>query len=243
MKSTLLVIAVAVCFSFASSLEFSPPIPRERRHHEVGSDDYSYVLLVNRWPGTYCRTTSCDVKRDWFTLHGFWPNSSPTSGPSYCNNSYPFSEDEIDSLKDELTQYWTDFSSETGLWQHEWEKHGTCMLHGSNYVHSEYDYFLGALHLREKLDLVKALAAKGITPDDDKELDVSDIEDAVSAMYSMKPVVVCKKYDDKVYLLHMRFCSTPDLDLSTCGQDMFDWAKDNADCGDGKHIIFPTFPN
>jgi ribonuclease T2 len=238
MRPTILFVAVVVCVALASHSEASPLAYREEN-----SDDYAYVLLVNRWPGTYCRTASCNVRRDWFTLHGFWPDRSPTSAPFYCNSSYPFNEKEIEPLEDELRKYWTDFSSETGLWKHEWEKHGTCMLQGSDYVHSEYDFFRGTLNLREKINLVQALAAKGITPDDDKELSVEDLEDAVTAMYSMKPVVVCKKYDNKVYLLHMRFCSTPNLDLSSCGQEMFDWAKDNSNCGDGKHIVFPTFPN
>jgi ribonuclease I len=70
-----------------------------------------YELAVQRW---------CT---DGYQIHGLWPQINATDYPSYCEDvSYsPPSGALIDAMKENWNECGTD------LWDHEWEKHGSCV--------------------------------------------------------------------------------------------------------------------
>ena len=80
-----------------------------------------------------------------YTIHGFWPQYSKTSYPTYCKN-LNFSLDALKPILDELNKYW---SSNKGkdenpdFWKHEYLKHGSCMFTDV----SEFDYFNKTINL------------------------------------------------------------------------------------------------
>lgn len=70
-----------------------------------------YELAVQKW---------CS---DEYMIHGLWPQINATDYPEYCESvSYEMPTGE---LLTNMNTYWK--SCDDTLWQHEWEKHGSCM--------------------------------------------------------------------------------------------------------------------
>jgi ribonuclease I len=70
-----------------------------------------YELAVQRW-------CSSD-----YMIHGLWPQINSTSYPEYCktvNYTKPSGD-----LLSYMNTYW--HKCDNTLWEHEWEKHGSCM--------------------------------------------------------------------------------------------------------------------
>ncbi|ORX88734.1 RNase Sy [Basidiobolus meristosporus CBS 931.73] len=135
---------------------------------------YGKIVLTQQWIPGY-------GPDDAFTIHGLWPNTcSGGQGPSNgCDPSRAYSDiGEIiqnanSSLYDQMDTYWPSYKGNNPeFWEHEWEKHGTCVstldpdCYGSDYQEYEdmLDYFQSVLNLRAKYDLYAALASAGITP-------------------------------------------------------------------------------
>ena len=70
-----------------------------------------YELAVQRW-------CSSD-----YMIHGLWPQINSTSYPEYCK-SVSYIEPN-GSLLTDMNTYW--HTCDDTLWEHEWEKHGSCM--------------------------------------------------------------------------------------------------------------------
>ena len=82
-----------------------------------------YELAVQKW---------CDNE---YNIHGLWPQINSSSYPEYCksvNYTYP-----TDTLLDDMKNYW--HGCDDSLWQHEWEKHGSCVAEQTNM--DEYTFF------------------------------------------------------------------------------------------------------
>lgn len=70
-----------------------------------------YELAVQKW---------CS---DEYMIHGLWPQINATDYPENCETvSY---EKPTGKLLTNMNTYWK--SCDDTLWQHEWEKHGSCM--------------------------------------------------------------------------------------------------------------------
>ena len=118
-----------------------------------------------------------------WTIHGFWPSRAGpgATGPTFCAAGQADGADSLGSfpplpaaLLPALNYHWPDISRgrpivasggkdarEQRLWQHEWQKHGSCYA-GSRAGSSAY--FLDALVAASRSNLAHALAAAGIVP-------------------------------------------------------------------------------
>jgi len=82
-----------------------------------------YELAVQKW---------CSSE---YMIHGLWPQINGTSYPEYCKDvSYVKPKGE---LLINMNKYW--HKCDDTLWEHEWEKHGSCMNAQNNI--NEYDFF------------------------------------------------------------------------------------------------------
>ena len=82
-----------------------------------------YELAVQKW---------CSSE---YMIHGLWPQINGTSYPEYCKDvSYVKPKGE---LLINMNKYW--HKCDDTLWEHEWEKHGSCMNDQTNI--NEYDFF------------------------------------------------------------------------------------------------------
>ncbi len=97
---------------------------------------YLLMLFVGISLGTLIRYDDLTIKRcnntSDFSIHGWWPEYNNHSWPSWCNPSKykEFNSETILPIKNLLNSYWYScpgWPSAYSLWQHEWEKHGTCL--------------------------------------------------------------------------------------------------------------------
>lgn len=146
---------------------------------------------------------TCTFPRDnheW-TIHGLWPSVYNALGPNYCNSNLPFNKTALKSLEHELQEKWLDVEqgrASYGLWQHEWNKHGTCAAVLPK-VNTELKYFKEGLSLLSQYDMKHVLGKANIMPG--KKYAATDILNAVERVLGKRGVVVCRK--DKV-----RICLT-----------------------------------
>lgn len=146
-----------------------------------------------------------------FTLHGLWPNfcTADNTYAQFCDRSL-----EIDSPKDivqkfdpslvqDLSEYWKNFNgNDESLWQHEFNKHGTCVntIKPSCYFDYQphqnvYDYFRVAMNLYKKLDTYDFLASEGIVPLNDKTYTKEQIQNALDKYFGRKVYFHCNRYN------------------------------------------------
>lgn len=100
------------------------------------------------WPGC---TNSLPYWKNYFTLHGLWPQYSEGGYPADCTEE-AFDPAAVKKVGIEtMVQYWPnvkeEYSSPTysSFWEHEWTKHGTCT------GLSQYDYFQQTINLIQSL--------------------------------------------------------------------------------------------
>ena len=78
-----------------------------------------------------------------WSIHGLWPQNSATSYPQYCR-TVQFDLQKLSPILPQLRSSWTsNRGSDEVFWQHEWEKHGSCMFNNCD----EFEYFNKALEL------------------------------------------------------------------------------------------------
>ncbi len=88
---------------------------------------------------------------DGYSIHGFWPQTSTTSYPSFCKK-VDFDITKLSDILPELEKYWYSNVGDGSIkydetfWQHEYEKHGSCVFCSM----TEHDYFAKTLELYYK---------------------------------------------------------------------------------------------
>jgi len=106
---------------------------------------FDFYVFEQSWPAEFCHGKTfpgckqpTDFMRTRLTIHGLWPNyASSQSGhmwPQCCASKYGPNVDPtiMRALANDLKTFWpneqdpnpTEYSQ--SLWQHEWNKHGTC---------------------------------------------------------------------------------------------------------------------
>ncbi|KAF9887559.1 ribonuclease T2-like [Aspergillus nanangensis] len=160
------------------------------------------LLLTQFWD-----TDPATGPTDSWTLHGLWPDNCDGSYEQFCDSSREYSnitailqEQGRDDLLSYMKTYWPDWEGDDEtFWEHEWNKHGTCISTIEPSCYTDYtaqqevgDYLAKAVDLFKGLDTYKALADAGITPDESKTYDLSDIESALAKLNGgSKPSVSC----------------------------------------------------
>ena len=97
----------------------------------------------------FCRTN--------FTIRILAPNYNNGGFPQFCNSTARFDPKLVEDLLPRLNAEWPSYSARGGddLWEHEYEKHGTC---AEAAFANEHDYFEGVLALHEHYDLLVRLS-------------------------------------------------------------------------------------
>ncbi|AOW07711.1 ribonuclease T2-like protein [Yarrowia lipolytica] len=146
---------------------------------------------------------------DAFTLHGLWPDNCDGTYQQYCDKEQEVSNvtDIIKklepSLLDYMNEHWvSDDGDNESFWEHEWNKHGTCMStlnpscykEGTDKHQNVADYARTAIALQKELNTFGFLGSKGIWPSDDKTYPKQDIEAALKYHHSNSKVhIACDK--------------------------------------------------
>ena len=187
------------------------------------SDSFSwdYLLLVREWPGTVS-PGALPSYIDSFTLHGLWPNNNDGSYPQCCNNSYPFSYNQIAPIIQDVDRIWYDTlhdqANATSFWSHEWSKHGTCAVLDSAIGSDERAYFQTCINLHDQMTEAKWLAAAGIVPADPSQTlyKQSAFVDALQQGLGVAPLIKCSSLNGNNVIENLGVCLDKSLTIITC---------------------------
>ncbi|KAI5308559.1 ribonuclease T2-like, partial [Ascosphaera atra] len=107
---------------------------------------------------------------DSWTVHGLWPDNCDGSFDQFCDRTRQYfnitdilTSFEETALLDDMDRYWKDqYGDDENLWEHEWNKHGTCMSTLEPKCYDEYKpqqevvaYFQRTIDLFKGLDSYK----------------------------------------------------------------------------------------
>ncbi|KAI9777494.1 MAG: ribonuclease T2-like [Peltula sp. TS41687] len=185
-------------------------------------------------------------KNSW-TVHGLWPDHCDGTFDSYCDKSREYTDiggiiGQADpALLNYMETYWkADNGDDETFWEHEWNKHGTCINTlepdcYSNYTPQEevVDYFQKTVDLFRSLNTYQArhcsiitLAARNIIPSRTKTYTSAQIQAALSRSTGHKVTIGCRsgELNEVWYHFNVRgsvqtgdFVATdPDGSKSTC---------------------------
>ncbi|KAJ4461143.1 putative RNase [Paratrimastix pyriformis] len=188
----------------------------------LADNSWTFMDFVTRWTGTACvqnpqfSMNSGNVPRGVanFTIHGSWPDRDDGTWPAFCNDSYPFSWNQIADLKPQLDLNWPSFNGPNAdFYTHEWNKHGTCAL---NVAKDEHDYFQRTLALNSRYDLSAALARAGFVPSTTNTYNVNDMTAAISKAIGKTAAIQCANVNKKLYFLAVHICLDKNFQPMNC---------------------------
>ncbi|KAF5630462.1 ribonuclease T2 family [Fusarium sp. NRRL 25303] len=178
---------------------------------------------------------------DSWTIHGLWPDYCDGTYPQFCDKSREYT-----NIKDLVTKflgkktvsymdkYWvSQDGNDESLWEHEFNKHGTCIstLEPSCYTNYETgaeaaDYVKKTISLFKTLPTYKWLAEAGIKPSTTKTYTADEIVDALAEHHGARVTIGCSNgslsevwyhFNVKGSLQDGQFVSTePDGSKSSC---------------------------
>ncbi|KAG8965753.1 ribonuclease T2-like [Tulasnella sp. 419] len=149
-------------------------------------------------------------------------SSGQVTFPQDCDESrnYPSAKEVLKANnKSELItfmdKYWLSNKNDNeGLWEHEWNKHGTCMstLEPGCLPPSSKKGADAALYFQRAVDLFKAsdtysfLAEAGIRPDSRKQFSLEEITQAIKAKHGATPALDCRngRLSQIYYYFHLQ---------------------------------------
>lgn len=190
----------------------------------VGSADYSFYVFTVEWKPTMCLTTDCvsGYLSTAFNIHGLWPSTSPTEGPENCNGA-PFTlSSSVTSLME--TCWLSDSGTPQSFWEHEWEKHGTCVEPAT----TPDAFFAEVVGLFNRVGVQSLLSNAGIVPKNGETYSLGKLYGA----FTNKVNVACTQHDGDSYLENIELCY--DLNLN-----QIDCQEQDSECDDGEFIM-PT---
>ncbi|KAG8223489.1 hypothetical protein J437_LFUL004957 [Ladona fulva] len=223
----------------------------------ASNHEWDILIFTQSWPITVCRqwkvrdedhTCSFPPMKGKWTVHGIWPTKYGTHGPGYCNSTWRFDEEKIIPIEKQLNQYWPNIQNGTSryaLWEHEWEKHGTCAT-AIDQLNSEEKYFHQGIVWAEKYDLSNILSENNIHPGP-KGLTAQSIAESVKKSLNRNPYLECYKdhaslttiETNEEYILEIRICFDKSLELVDCdGINVLGTKGSLTNCPGGEPIFY-----
>lgn len=190
----------------------------------VGSTNYSFYVFTVEWKPTMCKTNNCvsGYLSTAFNIHGLWPSTTSGSGPQNCNGAAFSLSSSVTSLLE--TVWLSDSGTPQSFWQHEWQKHGTCVEPPT----TPDAFFTEVVGLYNRVGVQSLLAKAGVTPSNSNTYSLNKLYGA----FTNKVNAACAKYDGESYLENIELCF--DLNLN-----QIDCQEQDSECDDGE-FIFPV---
>ncbi|KAM0316695.1 hypothetical protein ACHAO8_002980 [Botrytis cinerea] len=141
-----------------------------------------------------------------WTIHGLWPDHCDGTYDSSCDTSREYSSITNilsaagqTSLLSYMNTYWvSDDSTNEVFWEHEWNKHGTCISTLEPSCYSSYttgaevvDFFNVAVDLFKILPTYTWLSNAGIVPSTTKTYTSAQIQAAITAGFGYPATISC----------------------------------------------------
>ncbi|KAF3935053.1 hypothetical protein ABW20_dc0106976 [Dactylellina cionopaga] len=144
---------------------------------------------------------------DSWTLHGLWPDNCDGTYEQFCDKAREstditgvlksFGKTELLSY---MNTYWkSDDGNDETFWEHEWNKHGTCISTFDPPCYSAgkagqdiVDYMDKAVALFKDLNTYNILAASGILPSSTTTYALADLQAAIKKAHGQEATLNCK---------------------------------------------------
>lgn len=169
------------------------------------------LCCLNSPGGTLLQTQFWDTDpasgpRDSWTIHGLWPDNCDGTYEANCDTAREYGNVSAiikasgnDELLDYMTKYWTsNLDSAESFWEHEWDKHGTCISTLEPDCYTEYnpteevpDFFQATVDLFKTLPTYSWLKAAGISPSTSNTYSASDIQGVLSGKHGADVYLGC----------------------------------------------------
>ncbi|KAL8940242.1 MAG: hypothetical protein Q9211_002372 [Gyalolechia sp. 1 TL-2023] len=156
-----------------------------------------------------------------WTVHGLWPDNCDGTYEQYCDPSREYTN--ITSiitaagrtdLLDYMNTYWKDYQGDDeSFWEHEWDKHGTCISTLEPSCYTDYQpqeevvaYFQKTVDLFKTLDSYAFLSAAGIVPSTTKTYTAAEISAALAKPRGVQVSIHCRngEMDEIWYYYNVR---------------------------------------
>ena len=183
-RNQFLIRVLVICFALILGFVFIsliissdiPVLKRPKFKTKCSLDyDYDYSLLTLRWPSSVCSGSECPkYEANKWLIHGSWPTYTNNSWPQYCCFDRDFNVKNLDPIRDQLLDVWPNLEPHRdveSLWQHEWQKHGTCTKN------KQFNYFNDTLGLYKTFPIYDWLKESEIVPSDDRTYNVKQFND------------------------------------------------------------------
>nr|AAA87045.1 SA2-RNase precursor [Nicotiana alata] len=178
--------------------------------------DFDYMQLVLTWPASFCypKNFCSRIAPKNFTIHGLWPDKV-RGRLQFCTSEKYVNFAQDSPILDDLDHHWMqlkyhrDFGLENQfLWRGQYQKHGTCCIPRYN----QMQYFLLAMRLKDKFDLLATLRTHGITPGTKHTF--NETRDAIKTVTNqVDPDLKCVEHIKGVRELYeIGICFTPTAD-------------------------------
>ncbi|XP_047119185.1 ribonuclease Oy [Schistocerca piceifrons] len=214
--------------------------------------DWDVLIFTQHWPVTVClqwkekeeqHTCSFPPVKNIWTIHGIWPSKLGTRGPQYCNSSLHFDLNALQPIRQKLDQYWINVynGTESALWKHEWQRHGTCAASLPD-LNSELKYFSKGLEWLEAYGMDHILPKAGIKMDYAEGFSAQEFSDAVVSVLGVDPDIQCIEDKGNAYLFEIRICFNKTLELVDCDGIKMKTSMDSliTNCPHDKPIFYPS---
>ncbi|KAI4305266.1 hypothetical protein L6164_028640 [Bauhinia variegata] len=189
---------------------------------------YDYFVLALTWPNAYCQETgvTCNPSppKQYFTIHGLWPNKNDGLPVEYCQETAPLTDAILNKYEEQLLEFWPrlrsadNFERSKNLWYVQWRQHGSCS--SNNFPPDNYIAQTITLGKTYGLLIMNQLQAAGINPDG-KAYDWVKITDAIKKATGNKDGYLTCENDtsDQLQLSEIRICFEADaVNLKNCGR-------------------------
>ncbi|OWP03586.1 ribonuclease T [Marssonina coronariae] len=174
------------------------------------------LLLTQFWD----TTPSTGPENSW-TIHGLWPDHCDGTYDAYCDPAREYKNITAileasgkTELLDYMSTFWKDYQNDDeNLWEHEWNKHGTCIntlepkcFDGYQGQEEVVNYFEIAARTYMGLNSYAILEDAGIVPSTTKTYDLAQIQDALTAFHGHPVSIACTegRLDEIWYHFHVR---------------------------------------
>ncbi|PMD61182.1 ribonuclease M, partial [Hyaloscypha bicolor E] len=159
------------------------------------------LLLTQFWD----TAPSTGPNNSW-TIHGLWPDHCDGTYDANCDASREYTNITAilqsygkANLLTYMNIYWKDYQgSDESFWEHEWDKHGTCISTLNPSCYNGYtgqeevvDFFEIAVSLFKGLDSYATLANAGIVPSTTVTYTFAQIQDALTAAHGFPATISC----------------------------------------------------
>ncbi|MCJ1454165.1 ribonuclease T2-like [Mycoblastus sanguinarius] len=144
---------------------------------------------------------------DSWTIHGLWPDHCDGSYSSNCDPSRAYTNISAiisaagqTDLLDYMNTYWVnDDGTDESFWEHEWEKHGTCISTLEPSCYTDYvpqeevvDFFQKVVDLFQTLPSYTWLSDAGIVPSSEDTYTSAEILAALKTPRGVTAVIQCE---------------------------------------------------